>query len=231
MAIIEEVSDRRANRRLRQSHLKIIALFLCLIGLRAKAAPPAPDVPPASMTGQPFTTNAGPGVPAVPNAAIGPLEELQSFMLNNDTSTQPWTSNLFSLWEAAAFQNVNGVAGVSPVGNDLGLEIPIHKYNIHLDSVTEFETVFGDVHSQAIGIAYDYNLYQIQLSAGLDAEMGLAKAFTIHAEPYFEFKKASTALPALAPFIRYGYPIRSRAGAGKIYIGVTISMPKLLKIF
>lgn len=230
IALIEELADKRAHRRMRRLNSWVGAILLVMFCVSAHAdpavKPPAPDVPPASMT------QAGPGAtPAAPNAAVGPLGELQSFLLNNDTSTEPWTTNAFSLWEAAAFQNQNGVAGISPVGNDLGLEIPIHKWGIHLDSVTEFETVFGDIHSQAVGVAYDYNLYQIQLSAGLDVDMGLAKSLTVNAEPYFEFKKASTALPALAPFIRYGYPIRSRSGAGKIYVGVTINMPKLTKLF
>ena len=161
-------------------------------------------------------------------AASAPLSMLESYIVDNDTNYQGWNSNSFTLWEAAAFQQVNGVPGASAIGNDLGLEVPIHSFNLHVDSVTEFETLFGDIHFQKIGLAYDYNWGQIQMSAGLDADIQLAGPLTLHMEPYFEFKKAATST-GLAPFIRYGYPIQRHAGAGIVYTGLQIPFPKSWK--
>lgn len=152
----------------------------------------------------------------------GVLQELQSYLVNNDQSYNGWLSNKFTLWEAAAFSSVKGVPGESSIGNDLGLEVPVHKYNLHLDSVTRFEQVFGDIAFQQVGIAYDYNLHQIQLSAGLDGRYMFA-ASRLQAVPFIEFKKASTSLLGTSPFIRYSLPVQSKPGAGEVDIGLSIS--------
>ena len=150
------------------------------------------------------------------------LTELQSYLANNDTNYNGWASNHFTLWESAVFASVNGTPGESTLGNDLGIEIPIHKYSLHLDSITRFEQVFGDIGSQSAGLAYDYNIHQVQLSAGLD----MRYVFTgSHAEavPYIELKKSSTSLYGTAPFLRYSYPIQKSPGAGEVDIGLSIS--------
>ncbi len=156
------------------------------------------------------------------STASSVLTELESYLVNNDTNYNGWANNNFTIWEAAVFSSVNGTAGESSLGNDLGLELPIHKYNLHLDSVTRFEQLFGDVHSQSAGVAYDYNVHQLQLSAGLDARY----VFTgnhLQAVPYLEFKKASTSLYGTAPFVRYSYPVQSKPGAGEVDIGLSVS--------
>ena len=147
---------------------------------------------------------------------------LQSYLLNNDTNYNGWDSNHFDLWEAAVFQNVNGTPGASAVGNVLGLEIPIHKYNLHVESLTDFETVFGNVGYQALGLGYDYNIHQIQLSAGLDVDVNLNGATTANAVPFIEFKKASTSLGGSSPFLRYEVPIRKSPGAGRFLVGLQV---------
>ena len=154
--------------------------------------------------------------------ALGPLSTLQSFIVNNDTNYNGWTNSQFTIWQAAVFASVNGTAGESSLGNDLGLEIPIHKYGIHLDSITRFEQLFGDVGSQSVGVAKDINIHQMQLSAGLDARYRFTGSH-FQAVPYFEFKKASTSLYGTAPFVRYSYPIQSKPGAGEIDLGLCIT--------
>lgn len=154
-----------------------------------------------------------------PSTVIG---ELESYLANNDTNYNGWTNTTLTLWEAAVFSSVNGTAGESPIGNDLGAEIAIHKYSLHIDSVTRFETLFGDVAAQSAGLAYDYDIHQIQLSIGLDARY-LFTGHHVEAVPYMEFKKASTSLYGTAPFIRYSFPIQNKPGAGEVDIGLAIS--------
>ena len=139
-----------------------------------------------------------------------------------NTTYNGWTNHTLTLWQAAVYSSVNGTPGESSIGNDLGLEIAIHKYNLHLDSVTRFEQLAGDVHHQQFGVAYDYNVHQIQLSAGIDARYVFTGS-QLQAVPYLEFKKASTSLYGTAPFIRYSLPIRKNPGAGEVDVGLAIS--------
>lgn len=152
----------------------------------------------------------------------GPLGTLESYLTQNDPAFNGWSTNKFTLWQAAAFASVNGMAGASSVGNGMGLEIPIHKYSLHLDSVTDFEQLFGDVHAQSFGLGYDYNIHQIHLSAGLDGQYTFS-GNSLHALPYVELIKQPTTLYGLAPLLRYAYPITRRPGAGKVYVGLSIS--------
>jgi len=157
------------------------------------------------------------------------LDMFTSYLKDNDPNYNGWCSNHFDIWEAAAFQNVNGTPGASAVGNVLGLEIPVWRsvtksVGLHLESQTDFETVFGDVGYQAVGIGYDYNLHQIQLSAGLDADIGLNGPLTVNAVPFIEFKKASTSLGGASPIFRYELPIRSHPGGGRLLIGVQVPL-------
>jgi len=156
------------------------------------------------------------------NLTTGPLSTLESYLTQNDPTFHGWDINKFTLWQAAAFANVNGVAGASSVGNGVGLEIPLHKYSIHLDSVTDFEQLFGDVHAQSFGLGYDYNLNQIHLSAGFDAQYTFT-GNSVHAMPYVELIKQPTTLHGLAPFLRYAYPITRSPGAGRFYVGLGIT--------
>src|SRR5580698_839876 len=121
----------------------------------ARAQAPVSSNPPPTSASASLETN-------------GPLSLLESFIANNDMNYNGWTNAHFTIWQAAAFANVNGVPGASSEGNDLGFEVPIHKYSLHLDSVTRFEQLFGDIGSQQVGLGYDYTLHQLQLSAGLD---------------------------------------------------------------
>ena len=151
---------------------------------------------------------------------------LESYLVNNDPAYNGWTNNSFTVWQAAVFSSVNGTAGESAIGNDLGAEIPLRfiKFaSLHLDSVTRFEQLFGDVASQSVGIAYDYSVHQIQVSAGLDARYRFTGNH-VQAVPYIEFKKASTSLYGTAPFIRYSFPIQGKPGAGEVDIGLSISL-------
>jgi hypothetical protein len=118
---------------------------------------------------------------------------------------------------------VNGTPGASAIGNDLGLEVPIHKYNIHLEAVTRFEQLFGDVHSEAVGVGYDYSIHQIQLSAGVDVE-DTFKNNAWRAVPFVEFKKASTSMYGLSPFFRYEFPVQKDPGAGRVLVGLQIPL-------
>lgn len=160
----------------------------------------------------------------------GILQTFENYITLNDTNWNGWNSNHFTLWQGATFANVQGVPGASTIGNDLGLELPIYHvkvgpdltgYSLHLDSATRFETLFGDVHSQQVGLALDYNLHQVQLSAGLDARYQFIGSQVV-AVPYLELKKASTLLNGLSPFLRYGYPARGKSGAGEITIGMCV---------
>ncbi len=148
---------------------------------------------------------------------------LQSYFVDNDPNWNGWASNKFTVWQAAAFSSVNGVAGASSVGNGLGLEVPFHKWHLHLDSVTDFEQLFGDVHAQSFGVGYDYTRNQIHLSAGLDAQYTFA-GHTLRAMPYIELIKQPTTLYGVAPFLRYAYPVNKSPGAGKFYVGLAISL-------
>lgn len=147
---------------------------------------------------------------------------IQSYFLNNDPAFNGWLTNKFLIWQAAKFANVNGVAGASSLGNSVGLEIPIHKYNIHVDSSTDFEQLFGDVHAQAFGLGLDYAVHQIHLSGGLDAQY-VFLSHHLQAMPYVELCKMPTTLYGLAPFLRYAYPISKAPGAGVFLIGVGLS--------
>lgn len=167
------------------------------------------------------------------NAVTGPLSTLESYILDNDTNYNGWASNSFVLWEAAVFANVNGTPGASSIGNDMGLEVPFHNFtskailsSLSLDTSARFDALFGDLQAAQLGLAYNYNLYQVQMSAGLDGRYTMSGG-GLEAVPYFEFKKASTALPMLAPFIRYSYPILKKPGAGEVDIGLQISFGKL----
>jgi hypothetical protein len=148
---------------------------------------------------------------------------LQSYLLQNDPTWNGWQSNHVCIWQAAVFSSVNGTPGASAIGNDLGAEFPIHKYNIHIESITRFEQLFGDVHSQAVGVGYDYNIHQIQLSAGVDVEDTFANN-AVRAVPFLEFKKASTSMAGLSPFFRYEFPVQKNPGAGRVLVGMQLPL-------
>ena len=187
----------------------------------ANAAPVVvPQVLPlVSATASPITS---PTVTATGTPA-NLLTLLQSYALDNDPTDNIWDTNKLVLFQAAVFSSVNGTPGASAVGNDLGLELPIHKFNVHVESVTRFEQLFGDVHSQAIGVAYDYNLHQIQLSAGVDVE-DTFQDNAVRAVPFLEFKKASTSLAGVSPLFRYEFPIQRNPGAGRVLVGVQMPL-------
>lgn len=171
-------------------------------------------------------TNTAPVAPAPASTIVGTLEQ---YLTVNDPTYNGWQSNHFTVFEAAVFQNVDGVPGASAVGNVLGLEVPVYRtatklYDVHLESLTDFETVFGNVGWLAAGVAVDCNLHQIQLSAGLDVNLALQGPMTAQAAPFIEFKKASTQLNGASPIFRYEVPIRSRAGAGMFIIGVQVPL-------
>ncbi len=151
-----------------------------------------------------------------------PLAGLQSYLTVNDPSFNGWSTNKFLLTQTAVFQNVNGTPGASSEGNVLGLEIPIHKWSVHMESRTRFEQLFGDVHSQAMGVGYDYVVHQIRLSAGLDGDYAFA-GNRLQAVPFIELIKMPTTLYGLAPVIRYSYPITKAPGAGRIEVGMGLS--------
>ena len=167
--------------------------------------------------------------------ASGPFSTLEGYLVNNDLTYTGWDSNVFTLWQGAVFSSVSGVPGAASIGNDMGLEVPLHSFSsqslishLAVDSVTRFETVFGDVHSQQLGVAYNYNYGQIQLSAGIGARYGFTSGDGLHAVPWVEFKKASTGVPGVCPGVRYSYPIESKAGAGEIDLMLTFSFGKKL---
>ena len=189
-----------------KTKFRILTLAACLaLAVNVNAQSNAPTTLPSL-----FNTN-------------GLLTTLESYLTQNDPTFNGWQSNHFTLFEAAAFASVNGVPGASAQGNVLGLEVPIHKWSIHIDSATAFEQLAGDVHSQAVGLGYDYNIHQIHLSAGLDAQY----VFTgnhLQAMPYIEFIKMPTTLYGMAPFFRYQYPISRSPGAGQFLIGLALNL-------
>ena len=143
----------------------------------------------------------------------------------NDTNYNGWATYHADLWQAAVFQDVKGVAGASAVGNVLGLEVPVYRwssntYALHLESLTDFETVFGDIGWQGLGIGLDYNLHQVQVSFVMDLDIGLKGPTTATIAPGLEFKKASTSLAGVSPLARYDFPIRKNEGAGRVFVGV-----------
>lgn len=171
---------------------------------------------------------------ALPSEVIpaGPLSTLQSYLVNNDMTYTGWDSNYFTLSEGAVFSSVGGTPGASSLGNDMGLEVPLHSFstnawlrNLSIDSQTRFETVFGDIHSQQLGVAFNYNYGQVQLSAGLAGRYGFTKGDGLHAVPFVELKKA-TSVAGTSPFVRYAFPITSKPGAGEIDLGICFTFGK-----
>jgi hypothetical protein len=190
--------------------LLLAAALLCASLAHAQTnLPPAPSVP----------TNVPPDIAA---GLSNPFSLLESYVADNDPAFNGWESNHFTLWQSAVFSDVKGVTWASSVGNDLGLEVPIHKYHIAIDSVTRFEQLFGDVHDQQVGVQYEYDLHQLRLAGGLDGRY----TFTgkrLQAVPYVELEKASTQLHGVGALLRYGYPITSKSGAGEIEVGAFVS--------
>ena len=196
----------------------LIALTLLAIGLTAHAQTNTNilgNIPPPAAAAAPATNE-------LPATIIGTL---QSYLTQNDPSFNGWQSNHFDLWQAAVFQDENGVPGASAVGNVLGLEVPFWRTaskntGFHIESMTDFETVFGDVGWQAVGIGYDYNIHQVQISGVLDVDLALQGPMKATAAPGIEFKKASTSLAGASPLIRWDIPIRKSTGAGRVFIGL-----------
>ena len=171
-----------------------------------------------NMTAAPTTNNS-------PAPTI--LGTLEGYLTVNDTNCNIWQSNHFDIFQAAVFQNVNGVPGASAVGNVLGLEVPFYRWSsntfgLHVESLTDFETVFGDVGWQAMGFGADYNIHQVQVSAGLDLNLGLNGPETLRAAPFIEFKKASTSLNGLSPLFRYEIPIDRKTKSGLFFVGLQL---------
>lgn len=187
-----------------------------------------------TVDGHAQVTNTVPPPLAIPtldqlqtNAALGVLSLAESYLVDNDPLYDGWESNAFSLNQSAVFSDVKGVAGASTLGNDLGVDIPIHKYNISIDEVTRFEQLFGDVGMVEGGVQYNYNDYQVQMSGGIDIR-DTFQGHRIQAVPYVQIAKASTGIPALSPFARYEFPISSHSGAGELKIGLVILIGKKL---
>lgn len=161
IAIIEELADRRVNRRLRRNQLKIVALFLCVIGLHAQADPiVAPDVPPASMT-----TPASPAQPA-PIAAMpqGFIASVESYFSSFDTNSQTFSTNApYQLWTGAAFQGgINLGAQVGIEGN------PISKWPaLSLGSVSTLAATVGTIAQEEFDIGYSIRHYDVRLTLGM----------------------------------------------------------------
>jgi hypothetical protein len=140
--------------------ITIAAIIASVLAGEAQTNAPLPSV---SATNVPLSTNIFNDLLNLPQS----LETLVTQGVNlNDTL---WNSNSFTFWEAACFANVHGVAGESSQGNDLGLEVPIHQWNMHVDSVTRFEQLMGDIGNQQFGAAYDLIYYNILFSGGCDA--------------------------------------------------------------
>jgi hypothetical protein len=161
------------------------------------------------------------------NSALGVLETLQSYIVDNDVNYHGWDSNAFSLNESAVFSDVKGVQGASTLGNDLGIDLPIHKWNVSIDESTRFEQLAGDVADVEFGPQYDYNDYQIQFNAGVNVRYAFA-GNRVNAVPYVGFAKALTGIPSLSPFFRYEYPITSHSGSGEVKVGMVILIGKKL---
>jgi hypothetical protein len=185
---------------------KIVMIVVTLVTLSA-----------AAQTNSILNTN---GISTLTNT-ITPLGYLESYLVDNDTNYNGWTNNHFTVFQSAVFSNVKGVPGASTLGNDLGLEVPYHAWNVSFESVTRFEQLFGDVHEQSFGAAYDYNLHQVQLSGGVDLRYTF-DGHRVQGVPFVEVKKASTQLQGLSPFARYSYPISGHANAGELEIGLCI---------
>lgn len=169
-----------------------------------------PVAPAVVLAGVPATvtpTASDTATNPIPTGTTGVIGILQSYLLVNDPTYNGWQSNHVDLWQAAVFRNVSGVPGISAVGNVLGAELPVWRTTnlnsgFHVESLTDFETVFGDVGWQGIGLGYDYNIHQVQISGGLDIDIGLKDALTFRAAPFLEFKKASTLMGGLSPLFR-----------------------------
>jgi len=137
---------------------------LCAFALEAQTASNTPAPPTLTLA----NTNIFDDMVALPQS----IENL--FTQGVNTNDTLWQSNSFSVWQAAAFASVQGVDGESSLGNDLGLEVPIHKWSLHIDSVTRFEQLAGDVDFQQFGLGYDYDYYNILLTGGVDGRYYLA---------------------------------------------------------
>lgn len=175
----------------------------------------------ALPTGSAAVTNPATGIVTFAQPGIGAT--IESYLVDNDPTFNGWSSNHFTLIEAAKFANVNGTPGASSEGNVVGLEIPIHKWSVHIDALADFEQLAGDVHSFAIGAGYDYNIHQIHLSAGLDVQDVFANNH-IQAMPYVELIKMPTTLYGLAPFLRWQYPISRAPGGGEFLVGIGLNL-------
>ena len=204
---------------------KILAAFVAVL-LTSTAFAQISTTPGALSTNAPILAPVPTVATTTSSTPTSILTMLEGYLVNNDPTYNGWQSNHFDIWEGAVFANVNGTPGASSVGNDLGLEVPFWRsatkdYGFHVESITRFEQLFGDVHSQAVGIGYDYNIHQIQLSGGVDLETTFANN-AWRAVPFLEFKKASTTLYGLAPFLRYEFPVQKNPGAGRVIVGLQL---------
>ena len=202
----------------------VIAAILCSLACEAQtnSSPGALSTNNAALVAMPASEVPAPA-PTATATSQNILAILQSYLVDNDPTCYIWNSNHFTLWQGAVFSSVNGTPGASAVGNDLGAAIPIHKYNISIESVTRFEQLFGDVHSQAVGVQYNYDLHQIQLSGGVDVECTFANN-AWRAVPFLQFAKASTTLAGLCPIFRYEFPVQKDPGAGRVIVGICLPL-------
>ena len=100
--------------------------------------------------------------------------------------------------------------------------MPIHKWNIHLDSVTRFEELFGDVAFQQFGIGYDYSLHQIHASGGVSVRDTFYDT-AIRPVFWLEFAKASTQLGGASPFFRFNV-LAQRKDQLELCVGVDVPL-------
>jgi len=162
--------------------------------------------------------------PASSPASI--LTVIEQALTSVDKSSGVWESNKFSLYEAAAFSSVSGVPGQSPIGNDLGLIVPVWKigaqtsctgFSVALESATRFEAVFGDVAHQQVGASLLYNFHNLRLSGGLAARYRFADDRLL-AVPGISVTEQ--VLGPTAVRIGWDFPAQKKTGAGEVTVGV-----------
>ena len=203
--------------------IQTLGLIVALISM-VVAAHAQTNTPPATNAPAPPASTVTPPATVTPSSAI---TLLQSYLVDNDPTCNVWQSNHFDIWQAAVFQNVNGTPGASAVGNVLGLEVPVWRTTtrntgLHIESMTDFEQLFGDVGWQGFGLGYDYNIHQVQISFNIDGDIALHGPMTFNIAPGLEFKKASTSLGGISPLFRWQIPIRKQTGWGQILVGAQL---------
>ena len=196
-----------------------IAISLMAFSLTAKAQT-------NSITG---ITNSG----NVPQDIIATIE---SAVTQVNTNSAVWKSNLFTIYEGAAFASVANVPGQSSIGNDLGVMVPVYTLmpapgllptaNIALDSGTRFESVFGNVAHQQFGAFLQYNYYNIKLGGGIDGRYRFTDRKGL-AVPGFQVDLNTG---PIGVYTRWDIPIEHKTGFGELIIGAGMPFGKNFKL-